>query len=580
MSTIGINFDWGIGGTLILRDEDGNETAYMDAKTGTVRMKVQSLTIAGKTVDDIASEAIVSFDKTLDQETIFNKLTNNSAEQGIYLKDGKIYINGQYIEVRSISAQSLNIGLNPNIYNCGYDTLDQITNSTIYYNAKTSGVVSTIDLINGPDFGVFPPYGTKCLRIVSSVEDKYVYLGHSSNGYGCVPVEPGKKYKASCYVCAPPGATNRIPAEFYIVKHTGKNTTNSKHESSYKEVGSSWERFELSFTGDSIYPYVSIRVDVDSSGTLFWCCFQIEEISDSSQPASPFKPSGTTTINGGSILTKSIKSESISVDDLSALEATLSGFTMKGDMFYSKLSSGYTVIKPFGDVAMAFGSPAVEDTSGAKLQFWHNGLITCARLRFTAEQGAGSFQRAISIETPYTGVWWGNSGRQKREVEWINGYSDSEIVLLLHDNIKGYICSYNDSNEFTYHIPLTAAAGFTNGSTRDLKTNINECEPSSCLEIIKSAKVKTYYYKNDVADGKAKEKYGFVIDEDCPEEFVSYNRKGVDIYSIASICAGAVKKLSEEVEELKKENQTLKENYSLLMEDMVKIKETLGIKNE
>ncbi len=38
MSTIGINFDWGIGGTLILRDEDGNETAYMDAKTGTVRM--------------------------------------------------------------------------------------------------------------------------------------------------------------------------------------------------------------------------------------------------------------------------------------------------------------------------------------------------------------------------------------------------------------------------------------------------------------------------------------------------------------------------------------------------------------
>lgn len=56
MYTIGINFDWGVGGTLIIQDKDGNQTAYIDAETGTVRLSVESLRITGKTVDEIAEE--------------------------------------------------------------------------------------------------------------------------------------------------------------------------------------------------------------------------------------------------------------------------------------------------------------------------------------------------------------------------------------------------------------------------------------------------------------------------------------------------------------------------------------------
>lgn len=56
MNTIGINFDWGVGGTLIIQDKDGNQTAYIDAETGTIRFAVQSLTITGKTVQEIAAE--------------------------------------------------------------------------------------------------------------------------------------------------------------------------------------------------------------------------------------------------------------------------------------------------------------------------------------------------------------------------------------------------------------------------------------------------------------------------------------------------------------------------------------------
>lgn len=61
MNTIGINFDWGIGGTLIIRNTDGEEVVYMDADTGTVRMKVDSLMIAGKTPEEITETQLNNF---------------------------------------------------------------------------------------------------------------------------------------------------------------------------------------------------------------------------------------------------------------------------------------------------------------------------------------------------------------------------------------------------------------------------------------------------------------------------------------------------------------------------------------
>nr|DAI54738.1 MAG TPA: Putative tail protein [Caudoviricetes sp.] len=56
MTTIGINFDWGVGGTLIIQDRNGKQTVYMDAETGEVRLSVVSLSIQGETVADIAEK--------------------------------------------------------------------------------------------------------------------------------------------------------------------------------------------------------------------------------------------------------------------------------------------------------------------------------------------------------------------------------------------------------------------------------------------------------------------------------------------------------------------------------------------
>ena len=70
MTAIGINFDWGVGGTLIIQDRNGKQTVYMDAETGEVRLSVVSLSIQGETVADIAEKKSGIFSERLYEQYI------------------------------------------------------------------------------------------------------------------------------------------------------------------------------------------------------------------------------------------------------------------------------------------------------------------------------------------------------------------------------------------------------------------------------------------------------------------------------------------------------------------------------
>lgn len=50
-----------------------------------------------------ANEAVDDLDTELDQEGVFNRLTNNGQVQGIYLQDGKLYLNGEYMQIGKIA---------------------------------------------------------------------------------------------------------------------------------------------------------------------------------------------------------------------------------------------------------------------------------------------------------------------------------------------------------------------------------------------------------------------------------------------------------------------------------------------
>ena len=57
------------------------------------------------TDDTVARQALNSFT----QEKIFNALTNNGITQGIFLQDGKIYINGEFIKSLVIKAENIDV---------------------------------------------------------------------------------------------------------------------------------------------------------------------------------------------------------------------------------------------------------------------------------------------------------------------------------------------------------------------------------------------------------------------------------------------------------------------------------------
>lgn len=57
--------------------------------------------------DDIKN-AIDNYDTSLGQDEVFNKLTKGGTEQGIYIKDGKVYVNAKYILAGLLAGERIN----------------------------------------------------------------------------------------------------------------------------------------------------------------------------------------------------------------------------------------------------------------------------------------------------------------------------------------------------------------------------------------------------------------------------------------------------------------------------------------
>ena len=98
----------------LLTDEVGNN--FWDLTTGEFSLSAGA-TFDGSTMQDITEDTLDKaygytddLDTELDQEEVFNRLTHNGQTQGIYLKDGKLYINGTYIDTGTLDADLLKAG--------------------------------------------------------------------------------------------------------------------------------------------------------------------------------------------------------------------------------------------------------------------------------------------------------------------------------------------------------------------------------------------------------------------------------------------------------------------------------------
>lgn len=85
------------------KDTSGNETFYLNSATGEFRLSASKVKVGDKTL-----AAYISDNASMTKEQIFNKLTDNGATQGIYLKDGKLYLNATYMATGVLADTSKN----------------------------------------------------------------------------------------------------------------------------------------------------------------------------------------------------------------------------------------------------------------------------------------------------------------------------------------------------------------------------------------------------------------------------------------------------------------------------------------
>ena len=98
---------------------DKNSLNYWNLDTGDFRLSSNaSYGTTGKTVEQEisavaeskASAATSAYDKTLTQKTVFDRLTNNGEDQGLYMEGGKLYVNGTYIKTGTLNADLITTG--------------------------------------------------------------------------------------------------------------------------------------------------------------------------------------------------------------------------------------------------------------------------------------------------------------------------------------------------------------------------------------------------------------------------------------------------------------------------------------
>lgn len=118
---------------------DSANKNYWNLDTGEFSLQAGAK-VGGRTVQQIADGAASSAVNAQTQRDVFNKLTNNGQTQGIYLTDGRIYINGEYIKAGTISTDRIESSRSSSLY--------VHTGTTVRGNPGTSFVDSSGDYMS------------------------------------------------------------------------------------------------------------------------------------------------------------------------------------------------------------------------------------------------------------------------------------------------------------------------------------------------------------------------------------------------------------------------------------------------
>lgn len=131
---------------------------------------------APEDAEDYTDEQVTTLDNSLNQQDVFNRLTNNGQTQGIYLQNGKVYINASFIQSGTVSANYISGG---SIDATNVSIVNLIVDHVRSYSSGNTSVLesqsSYLDL----------------RKLVSNVWKQRVGIYIGSNGEGVIRVSDG-----------------------------------------------------------------------------------------------------------------------------------------------------------------------------------------------------------------------------------------------------------------------------------------------------------------------------------------------------------------------------------------------------
>lgn len=209
---------------------------YADAAT------VARHSIEQKNASDYADGILGAYDEQMDQKAIFDRLTNNGADQGLYMSNNRVYVNATYIATGTIAdAKGRNSwNLKEGVLTTNYMTAKNITATGSFTGGnRSSGYAMELDssgklagFKDGTQYGYI-----ECSSTSHSIENpSIIYHGLQLQGQGIVRVSTPRlsvSGSADTSVTTWEGLSTKVGAAYHpLYTQDGKTVFNDQSQMS------------------------------------------------------------------------------------------------------------------------------------------------------------------------------------------------------------------------------------------------------------------------------------------------------------------------------------------------------------
>jgi len=268
---------------------DGTEIMYTlddipdgDPVTGYGRMKMTSIT-AGKII-------IAGCQAEVTNQMFTTPEARNNVEAWKHAGDVTL-IDGGNIYTGTVILDKLSTSRSPNLLKSKYSDFQSFEDEgSLGYVERGTAKCDTADFY----------IGDRCLRMVATDTDNYVYLALNIDDYN-IRLKPSTKYIVSFYAKADAGTPQ--------VRGFIKQDDTTQKIPALQFITTSWVRYKFIIETDAgLTDSGLLGIGNYTDGATVWFdAIQVEEASAAASPeASPYKPSGTVEIHGGQIEARTI----------------------------------------------------------------------------------------------------------------------------------------------------------------------------------------------------------------------------------------------------------------------------------